>query len=242
MKKLKAILYLCILSVFISCDKDDYVSQTFVRSDFVEGKVKMYTNNGVVEDNEIINDFIARNNFRWIYDENAQYDEFFDSDKDIFNRYDLEIKFSSDNEGEIDWITDGKELSYKFHLQRKESYTNISMHDTIIYNTNGELVLPLLKCAPEVIEESQLPITSGFKKSFKLFKTLHVKEVDNEIHVYHCLVANHSYYDDALRSLSVYLGGNNMINEDDLRGLSSKEKSWKDTVVYKESYIRFVVK
>lgn len=240
MKNILSIIFvICIVLTIASCEKSADYPKRLMRSEFISGDLKMFTKEGEVTDQQLINDFIKRyrNILSSNYPNSTQKVYSFEDDIDQYDHYNYEFIFHSATNGQIVTIMDDKE-SYEFDLITKNGYINLSINDTItslVSNTGNSIY----KCLPEIISEVLLSRTTGYDAVQQYLRPLFAKKIANEIHLVLVSYLETKHYNDELKSIHLKGAINNMINLDYVTNYKKLNSNWRDTLVYKESYIIF---
>jgi len=240
-KVLNYLIILFFVSIIVSCKKDNEYPKSLKRQVFVEGVFKMFTKNGEVTDQALIQDFVKRyRDSLSKHNLNTNHEIYsFDDDVKLFDQYNCEFVFFTDNNGEVIVKSDDAfNKSYKFNLRRHKDYINISLLDTItsLSTFSGT---PIYKCTPEIIYEQYLPPATGFYMRTTYFRPIYAKEVNSEIHINIVSYLEVKHYQDEIKSINLRSAVNNIINPDYIENFKKLHEEWSDTLVYKESYITF---
>ena len=236
----KCIYALIIFLAFISCEKDDNYPKKFVRHHFVEGKLRMFTREGEVKNTELINKYIKRYRNKLsgtdLNDESKFYS--FEDDVNLYENYNFELFFSSSTHGNITHITKKGNKTVNFNLISGDGYINLSMRDTLFCLENSDKI-PIYKCSPEIINKKLLSPITGFDFEKTYFRPLYANQVNNEIQIFLVSYLKTKHFNKNLRQINLQQAVNNKINPDYISNFNSLFSEWRDTIVYKESYIVF---
>ena len=230
------------VSIIVSCDKDNEYPKSLTRQVFVEGDFKMFTKNGEVTDQALIQDFVKRyRDSLSKHNLNTNHEIYsFDDDVKLFDQYNCEFVFNSENNGEIIIKTKGEfNESLKFTLRRHNDYINLSTSDTIMSFSSGYESISIYKCTPEIIKVDNVPSSLGYDKITTHFIPIYAKEVNSEIHLVVVSYLEVIGYKDRINSINLRGAINNMINPNYIENFKKLYEEWSDTLVYKESYITF---
>ncbi len=228
---------ICLTSILLSCSDDKDFNKKYTRQEFVSGDIKMFTNSGEVTDETEIDKFTEgiRNSFLTNpLDQKEVYS--FDDDIDVYDNYNIELMFYSENSGEVKMKSDetGEEELIKFNLKEQDDYSIISLQDTIetYFLDENERY----KCVPEIISRKPLPMSMEI---VTYLRPIYVKKIDDEIRIYIVSYMENKYSNNELWGQDISGATNNMISEDYLNNLKNMSEHWTDTIAYKESYIVF---
>jgi hypothetical protein len=235
MRRIKLLLFVALVLTAISCSKKDEYPRKFIRSEFLNGEVKMFTKTGKVTDRQVIDQFVERVKDFALNSSNPPVNVYsFDDASFMMNHYNMEITLTSDTEGIITIISNDYQ-PINFYLTKKNDYYLISMSDTVVdYNY---IENPKYTGRPEIVERIPRPMGLDI---VKYLMPIYIKKNDDEILV--CVVSymERSYSTDSqLVSQAISAPINNLINNDYLLFIQNPSYNLIDTMAYKESYIVF---
>jgi hypothetical protein len=235
MQSIKLVLFMALVLTAFSCSKKDEYPRKYVRSEFLNGEVKMFTKGGKVADKQEIDEFVERVKKFALNSSNPPANVYsFDDASFMMHHYNIEITLTSDTEGIISIISNDYQ-PVNFNLIKKDDYYLISMSDTVVdYNYVEN---PKYKCSPEIVERIPLPMALDI---VKYLMPIYIKVDDDEILI--CVVSymerNYSI-ENNLIGQTISWPINNMINNDYLMFIQNPSYNLIDTLAFKESYIVF---
>jgi hypothetical protein len=207
-----------------SCSKDENTSRKLTRTEFREGKIRVFTSSGEVADNGAIDRFVST--FPKSYS--------FKEDITVLESFDFEIELLSNNEGRLNPKI-GKPVG--FTIQRKDGVAYFILQDTV--KTPCYTVDERFKCQPVILKREPISLSTGYSEFVTFLRTLYGREVNGEVHLSIISVMEKKYFDGVLKAYSFDGTQNNMTSESYLDKIKSLAKGWTDTIAYKESHIIF---
>lgn len=243
MKHTVNFILLVLFSLLFVCCGDDDDSYVYKKSHFVSGKVRMFTQNGEVKDELIIQKYTNRTREFFLNKDYSSGDVYsFDDDIKVFDDYDAEFIFDAPNNGiVVGRIGNYAPVSLGFTMKQKDGYSTISLNDTLntYMSHNADYNTLIYKCRPYYIDKVSVMTSSGYTDRVTYLRPLYIKKTKGEIRLYFTSFMQSSYYGS--QRIRTYISGptNNMINEEYLKKLRDVNENGTDTIAYKESYIVF---
>lgn len=238
MKAIVKLLIICCLSgTLFSCSRGDDYPLKYTRQEFVGGEIKMFTSYGEVTDEQIINGFISR--IRAFHTGGPGFGEdpySFDDDVEIFDDFNIEIVFFSDEKGKVtDMSGSGAGTTpVEFIVRKSGDDINLSLRDTLSSYWYGEN--PVYSMNPEIVSRVDIPMMGEL---VSYLRPLYARKQNKEIHVWVVSYMYSSKMSGDIVLLSIIAAANNKISSDYLAGLTKPGRSTIDTIVYKQSHIVF---